>query len=424
MTHSPPLSFIPSCTRFQNPFRPPPPEWTRFASLFMKEIPPPTMNQAHTLSNALIKGDPLADAWVQHCRNSSQKHKEYTQFNQALTLGIEQIYKPSPSLVALFKHVETQPLWLDPSLLDLGQKTFKRSGFIGDWVLTQVALMGGYRYEGVIQPLLMTGRLTEYAPKRMAETTRFVLDVLSPKGLERGALGYRSAIQVRILHAHIRSHLTPHPHWEHQKWGMPINQADQLSTLLLFSLSFLLSSRFLGMRYTEREALSIIHLWKYVGYLMGIQEHLLPSTEAEARRMFYLIGMTQTLAGDESAQLAQALHTIPLRSAKTGFEKRFARLNMKFKSGISRLFLGDEASDQLGLPTTRLSTVLLAMIPAIFLYETARKRIPRATQLSTHIGGKWQQWHTDSILKECDTLYEEFMGQKSAQSDQNQQDET
>ena len=229
--------------------------------------------------------------------------------------------------------------------------------------------MGGYRYEGVIQPLLITGKLTEYAPKRLSDTTQFVQDVLSKEGLNRGAKGFASVVRVRLLHSHIRYHLKDHPKWSTEDWGAPINQSDMVATLLLFSLSFLVTCRVMGLKFSKREAQSVIHLWRYVGYLLGIQEHLIPATEEEARRMFYLIGMTQTLAGEEAALLGQALHEVPLKQANTIFDTMNAHISMKLRAGISQLFLGADAMDHLGVPKTRVKYALMSTIPLIFTLD-------------------------------------------------------
>ena len=81
--------------------------------------------------------------------------------------------------------LEVHLTWLSD---DLYRSPEIRCGVVVPWeiALVNVALMGGYCYEGVIQPLVMTGRLTTYAPKRLADTTLFVQDVLSQDGLLPG----------------------------------------------------------------------------------------------------------------------------------------------------------------------------------------------------------------------------------------------
>ena len=393
------MSKFPS--RFQNFLRPTPPELRTYETLFMRAVEKPTAEQAQTLKEALLHQDDLADQWTNYIGEHLTRSQAKNWVDLAFTQGIDHVYGAPEPLKNLFTQIERVPLWLDQHLLALARKTVRRSGPLGNWLLVNVALMGGYRYEGVIQPLLLTGKLTEYAPTRLADTTQFVQDVLSEDGLKPKGKGISSTIRVRLLHAHIRYHLAKSPQWSVDKWGAPINQADLLATLLLFSLSFLVTCRVMGLHFTKQEAHSVIHLWRYVGYLLGIDEHLLPSTEEEARRMFYLVGKTQTLAGPEAALLGKALHEVPLQYTDGSLSKWQAKLSMKVRSAVSHLFLGDEALEHLGIPKTKLKYALMGLIPVVYVADGCRSKIPGLTQICTKLGGDWQDRYSASVLKRC-----------------------
>ena len=222
--------------------------------------------------------------------------------------------------------------------------------------------------------------------------------MLSKGGLRRGASGYRAIVRVRLLHAHIRYHMNRHPHWSDAEWGSPVNQADMIATLLLFSLSYLCTSRVMGLKFSDREALSVIHLWRYVGVLLGIESHLIPATEEEARRMFYLVGMTQTLAGPEAAILGRALHEVPLKLAEGRLDRWQARVAMNIRAGISQMFLGDDAIEHLGLPKSVSRYALWGSVPFIYSADRARRFMPGATHIASFLGGKWQDWHSQRLL--------------------------
>ena len=387
-----------SPSRFQNLLRSTPPELKAFETVFMRGIEPPTIEQAQTLKEALSHQDHLADHWTHFAHQNYDKVQTKTWIDLAFSQGINRVYAAPDTLVNLFQQIERVPLWLDHHLLALARQTVRRSGPLGNWLLVNVALMGGYRYEGVIQPLLLTGRLTEYAPIRLADTTQFVQDVLSEDGLKSKGRGLAAIIRVRLLHAHIRFHLNKSPEWSKENWGSPINQADLLATLLLFSLSFLLTCRVMGLRFTKKEAHSVIHLWRYVGYLLGIEEHLLPSTEEEARKMFYLIGKTQTLAGPEAALLGKALHEVPLQYADGHLSILQAKMSMKLRAAVSQLFLGDEALQHLGIPETKLKYLLMSLIPFIYATDTCRSKSSLINRLCVNLGGKWQDHYSSAIL--------------------------
>ena len=394
--------------RFNDPYRPPPDDLKRFARLFMRDLSPPSDEQVESLRVALHRGDPLADSWTAYAHENLDRAEAKRWVELALFEGVHKLSKrsdaPAP-LVELMRQIETQPLWLDPKLLDLAHLTFRRSAFIGDWVLIQVSLMGGYRHEGVIQPLLYTGRLREYAVKRMADTSQFLIHVTEKNGLKTGDVGYRAAVQVRLLHAHIRYYLNREESWSEADWGSPINQADLAGTNLLFSLSFLTASRIMGMRFTDKESQSIIHLWRYIGHLMGVEDALLPSNEEEARRIFYLVGMTQTPAGEEAATLGRALHEVPIQRATGRLSRLKARGEMRMRAGLSRFFLGDEAADHLGLPKTKLKYAPLGLIPLVNLYERVRAMVPGGTRFTAWWGGAWQLKNTQRQVGDLKTLY-------------------
>src|SRR6202012_6245532 len=81
--------------------------------------------------------------------------------------------------------------------------------------------------------------------------------------------------------------------WDPASWGMPINQHDELGTSLLFSVVVLEGLRQLGVRIASADAEAYMHLWRWSGWLMGIDPDLLPATEAEGRRLGDMIAATQ-----------------------------------------------------------------------------------------------------------------------------------
>ena len=392
-------------TRFQDPRRPPTPEMARYAKKFMKGLDLPTESEISVFGDSFSHGDPLADAWIEFAESNLGREERKALINRAISAGIASIPNAPLPLQNLFHALEVRPTWLSDDLLSLARDTVRRSGPLGNWLLVNVALMGGYRYEGVIQPLVMTGRLTTYAPKRLADTTLFVQDVLSQDGLLPGKKGYEAAIRVRLLHAHIRHHLRDHQDWSNERWGAPICQADMLATLLLFSLSYLVTSEALGLKFNSTEAESVIHLWRYVGLLLGVDEHLIPKTETDARRAFYLVGMSQSIAGSEAETLGRALHEVPLHIASSPMEKMIAKLSMIIRAGVSELFLGKEALQHLGVPTTPTKYAVMAAVPGIYIFERIRSRIPILNRAVTSLGGSFQDRQTANLVKGAARLY-------------------
>jgi hypothetical protein len=146
------------------------------------------------------------------------------------------------------------------------------------YVLFSVSLLAGYVSAGITKTLVATGELERMAPRRIAETSKFVDDVYNSKTLGRSSDGFKSTIRVRIMHAFVRRKLL-RAGWDVQRWGVPINQADMAGTVLSFSISYLLGLRMLGFVITRRERHALINLSRYFGRLHGVEDALLPANE-------------------------------------------------------------------------------------------------------------------------------------------------
>lgn len=298
----------------------------------------------------------------------------------------------------LMAEVGSVPSWVDKRLLDAGARMTQRSGPLGEYVLSCVSLMGGYRSAAANKPIAFTGALEYKASRRLAETAKFSYDVTRTGGLERGAAGFKAAVKVRMMHAHVRLMLDRSPKWRHDDWGLPINQADLVATNVLFSAVYLGGLRVLGMQIADDESLGVMHLWRYIGYLMGIDENLLPVNEADGTRMAWLAGVTQPGADEDSRLLGQALMHVPLERAETPLEKAAAWLEIQLRSGFTRLVLGDRAGDDLGLPNTPLKYAAALTTPMVFALETLRRALPGATNLAVLAGDRLQRSMVDGPL--------------------------
>ena len=97
--------------------------------------------------------------------------------------------------------------------------------------------------------------------------------------------------------------------WDYSSWDQPINQVQLAGTLMLFSLANLAGCQAMGMRFSDRERDAVFHLWRYVGLLMGLHPELVPTSEDDTWRLFWLEADTEFLPDDDSRKLAQALHS-------------------------------------------------------------------------------------------------------------------
>ncbi|GAA3542373.1 hypothetical protein AFL01nite_09610 [Aeromicrobium flavum] len=262
------------------------------------------------------------------------------QFRAALEQGVP---ADAPAALAeFFAVVLREPDWLDRDLVDEGARVFRRFGRNAADVLLQLSLIGGYRFGGPPDLLVATGGLSGSSTRRrLAETQSWAVAVTTPGELIPHGAGWRATVHVRAMHALVNHAFEPR--WDIGRWGLPINQADQAGTLGLFDGAVLIGVKALGVPVSRRESRAVMHLWKYVGWLMGVDDAWLVDSERERQRINYHVVLAQEGITEAGPQLAQdiiaVLGTLPHGRWKT--ERNLSMLS---------LFLGRESMRELGLP--------------------------------------------------------------------------
>lgn len=255
-----------------------------------------------------------------------------------------------------FASFEPEPGWLDWPLLNKGLEISQRSGISGLIVLRDYCLMGGYESAAINKPLIYTGALKKGAVKRISETVEFWVDITGHEALRYGHIGFTAAIKTRMIHSFARLGILRHTEWDSQKWGMPLNRWDMLATNLGFSVVYLNGLVQMGISPLEDEIRGLFHLWKYLGYLLGIPAGLLPDTEEEAIESLYYWTMTQADGDRDSKALALALQEEPVKAYYP--TSRAGRLFMReIHLFYNRYLLGDYSCDLLKLDKTRIGNL-------------------------------------------------------------------
>ena len=180
---------------------------------------------------------------------------------------------------------EQIPDWVDFEAFTAGQNLFRGNGvltfLIGVSVL--VASYGGYKDNKV---LAMSGRLgAETSFRRAVETAQFTMDVTAPDGLRPGNPGWTAVLQVRLLHARVRQ-LCHQYGYDIAAYDQPINQEAMCGAIMLFSHGVIRALNILGVHVTDAEKESYHALWRYAGWLMGVDLALLPERHIEEAVLF------------------------------------------------------------------------------------------------------------------------------------------
>ena len=258
-------------------------------------------------------------------------------------------------------------------------------------VLAFRSLVGGYVSAGGNKPLAFSGRLQQQAKRRLVETLRFVHAVCEHRGMDEGGAGFAATLRVRVMHAKVRRLLGQSGRWQRELWGEPINQHDMIATVLLFSIIVVRGLEELGLHVTVNEREDYLHLWRYVGFLIGCEEQLLPRDVPEAVRVAYAIYDSQGPPDDDSRELTKALIASPLEGITDARERAAILRRRPFAEGICRALVGDEIADGLGIARTPWRHAIRAIRAATSTAEVARRVLPGGTSLALSLGRRaWQ----------------------------------
>ncbi|MCC0004370.1 MAG: DUF2236 domain-containing protein [Methylobacteriaceae bacterium] len=249
------------------------------------------------LDRMMFVGDPVADRAVAalHERNYDRAADK---LGAVRALAVE----GDPAAREFVEAVSRPPDWLDRKAIAAGQTIML--GFVA---LSRLSLMHSLFSGGVFARATLvtraTGRLGANPATRISETGAFIGAILQPGGLDEGALGYETTLRVRLLHASIRAWLKRMPDFSRDFVGEPIDQTMLAMTLSLFSYLNLRSFARLGVRFSEGESEALQHLWRYVGWLLGIEETLLAHSLRQERELWSALVAHQAFADEWGRQL-------------------------------------------------------------------------------------------------------------------------
>ncbi|REC76031.1 DUF2236 domain-containing protein [Chryseobacterium elymi] len=294
--------------------------------------------------------DTIGDEVVRDVYLTKKFHEASKEIEGYIRNGISETDDVPESVKKLFSQAQRIPEWLDYNLLKSGAELCMRSNLDSLISLRDYCLMGGYDYAYLNKPLTATEALKKGAVKRLSETLDFWVNVTRYDALELHAKGYEFAIKTRLIHSYARLSIKKYyKEWDTENWGEPINSWDMMATYIGFSLVFLHSLQKLGNTFSVQEEKGIFHLWKYVGYLLGIPEHLLPESKKQATEYFYLWTSVQPPSDKDSILLAHSLLNESLENPILKF--KFQRKNLRYLHICCTWFLlDDEVCKRLRIP--------------------------------------------------------------------------
>lgn len=316
----------------------------------------PQENEIRACIPLLFQCDELADAVIREVyqkmgfRSANELIDQTLEHYPAISDNVPE------SLQQLLHAFHCIPDWLERTKAETGATLCRRAGVNAFIVLRNYCLMGGYESAAINKPLIFTEALQKGASKRITETTEFWYNATGEQALLQQGPGFKHALKIRLMHAYARVSVEAMSDWDTAAWGKPINHWDMVATNLGFSIVFLDGLKSLGIKPTVEEEEGLFHLWKYLGYLLGIPENLLPNTKTEAIRELYLWTMSQPPADADTCSLAESLMNEPINASfpKRKWQKKLA---LQVHLSYNQFFLGKTSCQNMGLPKSKLTWV-------------------------------------------------------------------
>lgn len=283
-----------------------------------------------------------------------------------------------------FAHLTSRiPSWVNWKLLAHGQTVFLRYASSAALGLLYVSLVGGFAAPKIVKVLDSTSYLTKNEDntfRRLNETLEMVIDCMDNEDcLQPGQIGWTSVLKVRLLHSSVRRKLLS-KEWDSTSYGLPINQEDLMATLLSFSVNVLYSMRVLGAQLSDYDELAYLHLWRYVGYLIGVKEQYNPCTDSiRASSALESIVLHLLHPSDQSCVVAR--HILRSMAGRGRLKWSYWR-----HSEAARMLLGAPLADGLGLETSWLER-LSVMCFFAFLWLWSRFVAPYIEAKSFYFKG-------------------------------------
>ncbi len=303
-----------------------------------------------------VVGDPEWDALM--VEMFSLPSGETARFIQAgMDEDMDTLRSAPEALREFFRSPLPDPPWLDREAFLPGIRAFHReSGMILAGFVTGVLVDGFTTY--IAKSFVLTGRIFDRGVRRLQQNNRHFVEIFFPGGLERHGDGWKLSVRIRFIHAQLRHLLGNAEHWDTEAWGMPISAAHTGYAAACFSARTIRHAERLGVRFTQEERDSIMAIWRYTAWLMGIPESILFTSEEEALDLYRIASLCEPPISDESIIMANALiNSAPLIAGVTEpAERRSMAENQIFP--LSRALIGSEMADMLRFPKSNKRAVV------------------------------------------------------------------
>ncbi len=291
-------------------------------------------------------GDPELDPVMEEL--SSMPPGDLHRFIGAGIEQREEVLQSAPQVLRdFFKTLDEDPPWLEYEAFKPGVRAFHKNV---DLML--VAFVTGVLVEGfstlIAKSFSITGRVAS-TKRRLQQNNRHMMDIFFPGGLRRDGDGWKLSTRIRFIHARIRNLLDQSDDWNPEAWGAPLSAAHLGFAISVFSKRLLEFSALVGAKLNKEEKQSVLDVWRYTGYLMGIPETILYTNSAEAEQVYRIGYLCEPPPDKDSITVANMLiQSIPKVADITDPVEEKKLQNLAYR--LSRALIGNELADRFEFP--------------------------------------------------------------------------
>lgn len=214
-----------------------------------------------------------------------------------------------------------------------------------------------------------------------------------------------------MMHAIVRQRLLQHPKWDSGKWGLPINKADSMATNVAFSMAMIYGCKWLGFHLPNKDIEAVLHLWRYLGYLLGDDPDWLPKTVEEGLQCLHLIHLSNRNEPDEECK-ALARDYIESFRPKTALRENWRQNLVEHyfywkRKAYARFLIPPDLYSKLELPKPNLSWLLVPAVesPLIFTIDRLRSVVPGMAEWMEERGAKAQELVVSTRMGENEATF-------------------
>lgn len=299
----------------------------------------------------------------------------------------------SGDVLAFLEHNDP-PAWVDLEQVLRGQHFYARHGLECNLILLCGSLPTCYAAAKGAQALDASHQITKQVRRRVIETLRFLMAVMEPGNLARGGVGAITAKKIRLLHTLNRYILLNDPDMRYDRAALdvPLNQEDLAMTLMSFSVTVLDGLERLNVEVSAGDEADYFHAWRYVGWLMGIEEGLLPENADDGRRLLAAIAKHQYGPSAAGRELTKSLmdfmeEMVPGRA----FDGLIP--------GKVRFLVGDATADILAVPPSDWTRAILKVAQFVHGVEHALGGDARTFSWFTDYFGRTVMHEIEKVIR-------------------------